>query len=79
LFFRAEPKNTGVILMSMVPLRMAATSSSSVGSSPSRYLSITFSSKSAAASISFSWYSRACSRYSSGMGISRMSVPRSLP
>ncbi len=67
LFLNAEPHSTGLIALDSVARRIAATSCSSVGSSPSRYSAIISSSFSATVSSSLSRHSRAASVWSAGM------------
>jgi hypothetical protein len=62
----AEPVSTGTMLPLMIPARSPFASSSSVSSSPPRYFSISASSVSAAASISFSRCAFASSTISDG-------------
>ena len=67
LFLNAVPHSTGLILLAIVARRMPAMSSSVVGSSPSRYFSMSSSSFSAAVSRRRSRHSRASSAWSAGM------------
>src|SRR5439155_513344 len=78
LFLNAEPASTGVTEMSSVAARSARLSISGVTESSSRrYVSISSSSWSATASISWWWYSWACSTSSDGISPVSIVVPRS--
>ena len=78
LFLKAEPSSTGVISSASVPARTARLIISGVTEdSSSMYASSTSSSKCEIASISWWWYSCACSASSAGISVVSNSWPRS--
>ena len=77
MFFKAEPVNTGIILLAITAFLKTRIKSSSGISSPARYFSIRASSLSAIASISSRRYFSASAFIFSGIGVSTTRSPLS--